>query len=140
MDLISLIFSFAIAIVITLVFSGLVGNTGPWKGFWPFFLIIFLVILAAGAWVIPIGPPFYDFYWVPGVIVGILVALLIVSIYPKPESKDDNTTPTYDLHNQAADIQEYKSWRKLRGRGFGASFWLLVMALILIIFFGFFNI
>lgn len=79
-----IIFSLFIAITITAIFTLFFRNTGPWGGFWIFFLIIFLVAMIAGEWTTPVGPHLYGFYWVPAVFLALVVAFIIAAATPTP--------------------------------------------------------
>jgi hypothetical protein len=69
-------FSFAIALVLSLVFAAVIRRRGPRVGFFWFFLLIFLATWAIGVWVQPFGPSLWGGYWLPFLIAGFIVALL----------------------------------------------------------------
>jgi hypothetical protein len=79
-----IIFSLFIAIIITAIFTLFFKNTGPWGGFWIFFVIVFLVAMIAGEWTTPVGPHLYGFYWVPAVFLALVVAFIIAAATPTP--------------------------------------------------------
>jgi hypothetical protein len=71
-----------IALVLTWFFAVAVGTTGPWPGFWVFFLVVLMFSWAIGLWVRPIGPALWGFYWLPYLVFGALIALLIAAATP----------------------------------------------------------
>lgn len=77
-----------IALVVGIAFSVLFRTRGPWGSFWTFLLIIFLGILAANLWVVPSGPVIWGVSWVPLLIFGILLALLLMATEPLQRSRD----------------------------------------------------
>ncbi|MFP4069762.1 MAG: hypothetical protein ACLFVC_06230 [Opitutales bacterium] len=48
-----------------------------------FFFLIFPLLLASNYWITPYGPTFMDVSWVPIIVTGILLALLIAAISPR---------------------------------------------------------
>lgn len=63
-----------------------------------FFILLFPLILAGNYWVTPYGPTFMEISWVPIVVMGILLTLLIAAISPRhPREASlpvrDNETP-----------------------------------------------
>lgn len=80
---VQVLISFFIAAMVTAIFAGFLRAAGPWKGFWVFFIIIFFVTLAASEYVTPIGPSVYGYYWIPGLLVAIIFAILLAAVTPK---------------------------------------------------------
>lgn len=68
--------------LITTIFAVVIKKRGPWSSFWPFFTILFLVVFATEAWIGPIGPNFKEIYWLPPLVVGLAVALLLAAATP----------------------------------------------------------
>ncbi|MDF1578878.1 MAG: hypothetical protein P1P81_10610 [Desulfobulbales bacterium] len=85
-----LIFSLFVALVIGVVFAGIILRKGPRRGFFWFFLLIFLAIFAAGIWGKPLGAPLSADNWLPFVAAGVLMALLLTFLAPRyPKVKRD---------------------------------------------------
>lgn len=76
-----------VAVLITLVFSILMRIKGPWGNVWIFFVIILLAVLIAGIYIQPAGPVYRDIYWLPPLVVGILIALLLAATTPSPRTR-----------------------------------------------------
>lgn len=71
-----------IALVLTWFFAVAVGTTGPWPGFWVFFLVVLSFSWTIGLWVRPMGPALWGFYWLPYLLFGALIALLMAAATP----------------------------------------------------------
>jgi len=124
-----LLFALIFAIAITLFFSYGFKNRGPWGNIWIFFVVIFLGIWAASRWVEPFGPTYMGTAWMPLLLIGLLVGLLLASSVPvkgyhqkKREAEEAETPPSTDKLSLAA---------------FGMFFWILVTALLMVIAFGY---
>lgn len=83
MNPVQVLISFFIAVLVTAIFAGFVRTSYPWKGFWIFLIIIFFVTLASSEYLSPIGPSVYGYYWVPGLMVAVIFAILLAAITPK---------------------------------------------------------
>jgi hypothetical protein len=77
--------AFTVAVLLTAVFAGLVGRSGPWASAWLFFLVLFFASWAGGLWITPIGPSVWGIYWFPFLFVGVVVALLLASAADRPD-------------------------------------------------------
>lgn len=82
MDFYSALISFLIALIITVIFFYGFRSRGPWGNFWTFFLVMFLVIWAGALWLTPIGPTWLDVAWVPIIILGIVLAIIMAASTP----------------------------------------------------------
>ena len=80
--LVDFLVAFVFALVLTWIFGAAVGTTGPWSGFWVFFLTVLLFSWAIGLWVRPLGPALWGVYWLPYVVFGLFLALLIAAAAP----------------------------------------------------------
>lgn len=112
-----------IGLALALVFAYGFGRTGPWGGFVWFFLVVFLGAWAIGLWVEPVGPPLWGVAWVPILIGALLIALLIAAIPPAEPAprRAAATDPVADVETAAA------------ASAIGLFFWVLLMALVLVI-------
>jgi hypothetical protein len=86
-----LIFSIFLALVISVIFTWIIRRKGPRKGFFWFFLAIFLAIFTAGIWGKPAGAPLTGLNLVPFLLAGVLVALLLTALAPKFPKVDRGT-------------------------------------------------
>jgi hypothetical protein len=101
--ILGILYLVAISFAITLFFSYFLKKRGPWKSFWASFIIILLSVFAADVWIGAVGPFFYDsIYWVPPLIVGLLIALLLAATTPSPQvrSKIDNRRKEIEKHRE----------------------------------------
>lgn len=90
-----------------------------------FFVILFLFTWAGGLWLRPFGPAAWDVAWLPFVLVGLFVALLLAAA-AAPEQYPSVTGPAErDAPAAAAAL------------AFGLFFWILVIALLIAIGFGY---
>ena len=80
--LVDFLLAFLIALVLTWFFSVAVGTTGPWPGFWVFFLVVLLFSWTVGLWVRPMGPALWGVYWLPYLVFGVVIALVIAAATP----------------------------------------------------------
>lgn len=86
---IDILFALVIGLIVTMLLVMLTSRKPERGGVWLIFFIIFLGTLAAGRWIRPVGPPVYDFYWVPGLIVAVLFALLMAATMPGGRREND---------------------------------------------------
>ncbi|MFW6180534.1 MAG: hypothetical protein ACOC8N_02210 [Spirochaetota bacterium] len=77
--LFEVLFALGIGLMLTAVFAGLLGRSGPWASIPVFFAIIFLASWAGGVWIAPVGPALFGVYWVPFLIFGLIIALLLAA-------------------------------------------------------------
>lgn len=49
-----------------------------------YFLILFPLIWAISAWVGPVGPMLWGIYWMPILLIGLALTLLIAAVTPRP--------------------------------------------------------
>jgi hypothetical protein len=72
-----------VAMLLTVAFAAMFDATGPWSGFWAFFVVTLLVAWAAGVWVRPFGPPLWGIYWAPYLTFGLIAALIVAAATPR---------------------------------------------------------
>jgi len=82
MFLLDLAFAFVIGFLLVLLFSLLFRDRMPWSSFWIFLLIVVLVTWAGGLWITPFGPTIFDVAWLPFLIVGIFITILLAATVP----------------------------------------------------------
>jgi hypothetical protein len=71
--------AFAVAMILTLFFSLVLRNRGPWGALWLVFVIIFLATWAAHLWVQPAGPMVLGVSVLPIVSVGLIFAFILAA-------------------------------------------------------------
>jgi hypothetical protein len=74
-----LLFALVIAVGLTLIFALLYRNVGSWALWWMFSLLIFLAARAGGVWITPVGPKLFGQSWLPFLLAGLFLALLLAS-------------------------------------------------------------
>ncbi|MFW5686545.1 MAG: hypothetical protein ACOC0O_07830 [Spirochaetota bacterium] len=73
--LIALVF----AVVLAALFGALFGGRSGVPGFVLVFVLLFLFAWAAAVWIGPIGPMVLGVYWLPGLVVTLLIFLLLAA-------------------------------------------------------------
>jgi hypothetical protein len=88
---IDLVLALSVALVLSWIFLRFVHEHGPWRKPWAFGLVIFLFAWAGGVWVAPGLGSGWVTYWIPFLLVGLVSAVMIVSVSPRHEleSKED---------------------------------------------------
>ncbi|GJL48958.1 MAG: hypothetical protein NPIRA01_01850 [Nitrospirales bacterium] len=119
---VDILIALSITLILTVFFSLVLGRRGPWASFPLFFLVLFLLTWAGGAWVMPIGPTIGGAYWMPFFIVGLIFAILLIAAAPPPPAlrTRPNTSMTDDQEIGAIVVVE-------------TFFWIMVIGLITII-------
>jgi len=119
---------FLIGVVIALVFSfilvSILGWQWPGRRSWgPSFFLLFIILLlatwAGGLWLAPFGPMLAGVYWLPFVIVGLLIALIMAAIVPprrRPQTR--------------REALEQADARQAEEAAIGGFFWVAVVLLV----------
>jgi hypothetical protein len=128
MGFLGLLYWLIIAILITIFFSSLLRIRGPWGKVWTFFIIILVAVIAAGLWVQPAGPVYQNIYYMPPLVVGILVALLLAAATPSPRAR--STLDRSDNTEEKKDADFY---------AMGIFFWILFALMLIILAIGYFS-
>ncbi|MFW6154255.1 MAG: hypothetical protein ACOC95_03465 [Planctomycetota bacterium] len=79
-----LLLALLLAVIFSIILAYPLGRRapGPLEGLLFFFLILFLAIWAAGAWVRPVGPAVYDVPWLVFLVVGLILSLILAAASP----------------------------------------------------------
>lgn len=117
-----LIFALIIAVLLTLVIAVLFGRRGPWASISIFFLVVFLAAWAAGKWIHPVGPAWYGVFWLPFLMFGLVVALLLAAAIPYE-------TPLRERRGESGEGEGVRTERRV----FNVFFWLLLLVLLVLI-------
>lgn len=82
-----LLLALMVGLLVTGVIAAGMGRRRTVNELLPFFLLVFLAAWAAGVW-LGAGPLWWDFYWVPAAIIGVVVAVLYLATTrsPAPET------------------------------------------------------
>lgn len=147
MILTGVLFSLFYAIILTVIFAVLF-KKDPWNSFWKFFLILFLVGAVSQFWLRPAGPVAWNYYWLPGLLSAVIVALLLVAVYPlgksihvkKNKSKEEGTPPelTAASYHSPHSPEGRQADASERNAGTSIFFWALIILLSLLFIAGLF--
>jgi hypothetical protein len=117
-----------IALLVSVLFGFALRRRIPRKGFFWFFLILFLATWAGGMWIGPFGPSFRGIFWLPFVLVAVLVGFFLAAIAPRrPPSSRIETLEMLE------EIEKQRRLEKLTYISFGVFFWVALFALITMI-------
>ena len=117
-----------IALLVSVLFGFALRRKIPRTGFFWFFLILFLATWAGGMWIGPFGPSFRGIFWLPFVLVAVLVGLFLAAIAPRrPPSSRIETLEMLE------ELEEKRKLEKLTYISFGVFFWVALFALITVI-------
>jgi hypothetical protein len=120
MFFIDLLFALVVALVVSSVFAFGFRRRGIWPRFWLLFLVILLFTWAGGIWIHPIGPTIKGVFWVPFLLIALLIALFLAVAIP-PSLNRSRTSESPDLR---------KARRSEVNAFLGVFFWILMMILI----------
>jgi hypothetical protein len=83
MFIIDLFVALVVGMIIVLIVSRAFGTKGPWGSLLWFFLVVSLFAWAGGVWLVPFGPMFWGIGWLPIIIMGFLVSLILTAASPR---------------------------------------------------------
>jgi hypothetical protein len=126
MFFVHLLFALFVALILSAVFAIGFRKTGPWENIFILFMLIFLISWAGGVWLTPMGPPLWGAYWLPFLLVGVIVALLLAAV---PLGRKRESTV------ELVDVKKEEKEEKAALMIMGTFFWILVLALITVLFF-----
>jgi hypothetical protein len=113
-----------VAAVLSFILVQMFGRERAWAGFLVFMVVIMLMSWAGGVWMQPIGPAAGGIYWLPFVLTGVLVALLIGAFH---YAKEVRSAPI-----PSAKKEEKVYTAKITAE-LGFFFWILLVVLIVVI-------
>jgi hypothetical protein len=90
------------------------------------FFILFLGTWAGGLWIMPFGSPWLGVYWMPFLVAGVFIALVVAAT-------DQSSWRSKEREDTRSDRVE----RAALATAFGLLFWILIMALLLAIYAGY---
>lgn len=115
--------AFVVASAFGILLAAALRRSGPWAAPWAAFLVIFLFVWAGGVWVTPIGPSLYHVYWVPFLLMGLFVALLIAAAAEPGRRRVHRPVQEGPGHAEEAETQP----------GLTVFFWVLIAVLVSVI-------
>jgi len=116
------------ALIVALIFSVILGALMGWErpertGVWPSVLFLFLVLFLAtwfiGTLVEPFGSPMWGIYWLPFLVIGLIITLILAATVPPRRPR------TY----REAKIQAQNAYEAQTA--LGTFFWILFVAMII---------
>ncbi|MFA5038793.1 MAG: hypothetical protein WC732_03845 [Candidatus Omnitrophota bacterium] len=108
-----------VTLVLTALFTGGLKRRGPWASSFSFFSILLLSTWGIGLWIIPFGPAFLGVYWLPYLLLGLVLALLLSA-----------ATPTRPPRNAREAIAQAETSLGIE-KNLDAFFWVLLGILVL---------
>lgn len=120
-----ILFSFIIALFLTMFFAYGFKNNGPWGNIWSFFIILFLGIWASSFYLLPVGPLFHGIDWIPLFFIGLFFALLLASVMPSDVQRKNRRHKDVEPGGPPAMV------------AIGGFFWILIILLVLLIVWGY---
>jgi hypothetical protein len=126
-----LIYALFIGLGIAWLISFALNTRGPWNNFFWFFFVIFLFSWGGGVWLTPFGPTDWGVAWMPFLIMGFFITLLLSAATPRSargrrRSKGKAADIAY-AKEQAIELKETET-------AIDVFFWILIVALGTIIF------
>lgn len=126
MFLLDLMWAFLLGWLFTLLLTGPLGWRHPARAKGPapasalfLFVIFFLAIWAGGVWLIPFGPTIGGGYWLPFLVVGLFVLLVVAAL----------STPSRPPRG-AAEAEVEAEEAAVAGTVLGVFFWILLLGLV----------
>ena len=119
-----------IALILTISSVFFLGNRGPWGSVWTFFLVLFLTMWTVSIYVAPIGPVYWGIAWIPLVIAGLIISLLLIAAMPNV----DTAYRKPDVDVSGTREKKYDS-----AHGAGKFFWVLIVLFVIAIVVGMLN-
>jgi hypothetical protein len=122
MVFVHVLFALFFAVTFTAILAGIFGMRGPWGSIALLFAVIFLVTWAGGLWLSPLGPGLYGSYWLPFLLAGLFISLILAAaVAPPPREK-------LATREEARRVEDRAALGAL-----GLFFWVLMGALIVAI-------
>lgn len=119
-----------IALMFTVSSAIFLGRRGPWGSMWTFFLVLFLALAMVSIYVVPIGPVYWGIAWMPIVIAGVIVTVLLIAAMPHPVHKGGRAEQDRDDVNDTPDFPVTPV---------GRFFWVLIILFVIAIIVGMAN-
>lgn len=128
------VFSLIVAAVFSALFAVFIRRGVPRKGFFWFFLVIFLAAWAGGVWGNVVALPPGQRSWFPFFTSGLLTAILLSLLAPKPPKVDrESVLSRKETLELLDEIEEQKELAELAYISVNAFFWMFVILLLVLI-------
>lgn len=114
-----------VALLVSVLFGLAMRRKMARKGFFWFFLIVFLATWAGGIWIGPLGPSFRGIYWLPFVLVAIMVGFFLAAVAPRRAPRG-----RIETLEMLEEIEQERKLERLTYISFGLFFWLALFVLI----------
>ena len=101
MSLSFLVFALIIGVGIAWIWSSIFDTHGPWNSFFWFFAVIFLFAWGGGSWIAPFGPIGWGVAWLPIVVMGVFMALLLTAATPRSNRSRSRITDQATVGSKA---------------------------------------
>jgi hypothetical protein len=102
-------------VIFTALFAPGFRRSGEWASLLAFFTILFLAAWAGGVWIVPVGPSIGEVFWLPFLLTGMVIALLIAVLTPPryPRSSYGEAVREEQADRSAAAILRFSFWALL---------------------------
>ena len=108
-------------------------HRGPWGSYWSSLVIMMLGLWAAQVWIEPMGPVYGGVAWLPLLLAGIYLSVLLMPTESPHQEYDPLGRPENKLQKaRAQQRKEDQTFRVLN-----ASFWLLLLVFAVIVVLGY---
>jgi hypothetical protein len=116
------VFALVVALMLVVIFAVIFNIRPPGFGVAAFFVIVFLASWAGGVWMTPLGPTGWGVYWLPFLLVGLMVALLLAAVrMPPPE---ESTVELVNQHKRkGSGGRPQRQWGYFSGCWWGCCCW-----------------
>jgi hypothetical protein len=121
-----LIYALFIGLAIAWLFGLALGTRGPWNSFFWFFFVIFLFSWGGGVWLTPFGPTGWGVSWLPFLVMGVFITLLLSAATPQSSRRRMGSK------GQAVDaayLTEQVAEKKGSETALDVFFWILIVGL-----------
>jgi hypothetical protein len=130
-----LIAALFLAVLLTLISVAIFGKRGPWGAAWTFFLFLFLMLWAVSIFIRSVGPVYWGVAWLPILLVGITLSLLLSGLVPTANDFRDDSI----RDKNTSKIKHINEVDPPRSGRIGVGFWILIFVLIGVIMTGMLN-
>ena len=106
-------------VIVVFILSLAFGTKGPWGSLLWFFMVVILFSWAGGVWLRPYGPIYMGVGWLPIILVGVFIAILLTAVSPR------NPPRRFASQKQLKAAEERKT-------SVDVFFWVLIFCLVLL--------
>lgn len=122
-----LVAALLISAFLTVISVFLLRKKGPWGSAWTLFLVVFLTLWAVSIYLAPVGPIYQGVAWVPLIIAGILLTLLLIASMPGANEWRDES------------MEKERAPKKVTEAKASKLFWILIVLLAMAVMIGMMN-